>query len=440
MAALVDDPENQRSISSLSHMLNGLPAADVAHLLESSPPQHRQILWDMVDEDLEGDVLGELPDELSAQFLADMDARQVFNMTEGMDDDDIADILQKLPNQITEEVLGAMDAMDRRRLEYVLHYPDDTAGGLMNTDAIMIRPRLTLDVVLRYLRRHSELPPMIENLVVVNRSGRFIGLLPLRTLLVSDPSATVREMMITDVEPINANLSDVEVARLFERNDWVAAPVVDDDGQLLGRITIDDVVDVIREDADHSFMSMAGLDEDEDTFAPVSKATPKRAVWLGINLITAFIAAGVINMFQDTIEKVVALAVLMPIVASMGGIAGTQTLTIMVRGIAMGQIGRSNAGWLINRELMVGLLNSALWASIVALSAALWFDDWNIGIIIAAAMVINLLAAAFSGALVPLVLHRMGIDPALAGGVVLTTVTDVVGFVAFLGLATWFYG
>jgi magnesium transporter len=294
-------------------------------------------------------------------------------------------------------------------------------------------------VVLRYLRRHEEIPEMTDNLIVVNRSDQFIGLLPLRTLLVSDPSASVREMMRTDVDPIPVDTSDTEVARLFERNDWVSAPVVDHDGQLLGRITIDDVVDVIREDAGHSFMSMAGLDEEEDTFAPVYRAAPRRAVWLGINLITAFIAASVINVFQGTIEKVVALAVLMPIVASMGGIAGTQTLTILVRGIAMGQVGKNNKTWLINRELLIGLLNGALWAAVVAVAASLWFDDWTIGLIIAAAMVINLVTAALTGAVVPLLLTRIDIDPALAGGVVLTTVTDVVGFVSFLGLATLFY-
>ena len=229
------------------------------------------------------------------------------------------------------------------------------------------------------------------------------------------------------------------MARLFERNDWVSAPVVDANGKLLGRITIDDVVDVIREDADHSFMSMAGLDEEEDTFAPLSRAAPRRAVWLGVNLITAFIASSVINLFQDTIEKVVALAVLMPIVASMGGIAGTQTLTVLVRGIAMGQVVKTNQAWLINREFLIGLMNGFLWAAVVAVAASLWFDDWNIGIIIAAAMVINLVTAALTGAALPLVMTRANIDPALAGGVVLTTVTDVVGFVSFLGLATLFY-
>lgn len=421
-------------------MLNGLPPADVAHLLESAPPKVRHFLWQMIEVDQEGEVLGELGDELQAQFLIDMDATEVAALTEGLEDDDIADILQQLPDRITREVLNAMDHQDRARLERVMCYADDTAGGLMNTDAITIRARLTMDVVLRYLRRHDEIPAMTDNLIVVNRSDRFVGLLPLRTLLVSDPSATVREMMITDVEPIPVDMPDDEVARLFERNDWVSAPVVDADGILVGRITIDDVVDVIREDADHNLMSMAGLDEDEDTFAPFTRAAPRRAIWLGINLATAFIAASVINLFQGTIEKVVALAVLMPIVASMGGIAGTQTLTVLVRGIALGQVERNNQAWLINRELLIGAGNGLLWALVVAVAASLWFGDSTIGLIIGAAMVINLVTAAFAGALLPLAMTRANIDPAVAGGVVLTTVTDVVGFVSFLGLATLFYG
>ncbi|MEP1470727.1 MAG: magnesium transporter [Halieaceae bacterium] len=420
-------------------MLNGLSPPDVAHLIESSPPRVRHALWKMVEVKREGEVLNELSDELQSHFLGDMDAAEVAQITESMEDDDVADILQQLPDRVTREVLDAMDQQDRARLERVMHFPDDCAGGLMNTDTITIRARLTLEVVLRYLRRHEEIPAMTDNLIVVNRNDQYIGLLPLRTLLVSDPSASVREMMQTDVEPIPVYLPDDEVARLFERNDWVSAPVVDESGKLMGRITIDDVVDVIREDADHSLMSMAGLDEDEDTFAPLMKAAPRRAIWLGVNLITAFIAASVINMFQGTIEKVVALAVLMPIVASMGGVAGTQTLTVLVRGIALGQVTRSNQVYLIIRELMIGALNGMLWAGVVAVAASLWFDDWSIGFIIAAAMVINLVTAGLSGALVPLAMKKLRIDPALAGGVVLTTVTDVVGFVSFLGLATIFY-
>ena len=420
-------------------MLNGLAPGDIAHLLESSTPKFRHILWSLLDADNEAEVLNELSDELRIQFLGDMEAAKVAELMEGLEDDDVADILQQLPDRVTWEVLNSMDLQDRARLEQVMLYPEDTAGGLMNTDTITIRAPLTLDVVLRYLRRHEEIPAMTDNLIVVNRADRFIGLLPLRTLLVSDPTATVREKMVTDVEPIPVSLPDTDVARLFERNDWVSAPVIDEEGRLVGRITIDDVVDVIREDADHSFMSMAGLDEDEDTFAPVFRTAPRRAMWLGINLITAFIAAGVINLFQGTIEKVVALAVLMPIVASMGGIAGTQTLTVLVRGIALGQVGRNNQAWLINREVMVGLLNGVLWALVVAVAASLWFDDWTIGLVIAAALVINLITAAFTGAVLPLLMTRFRIDPALAGGVVLTTVTDVVGFLSFLGLATLFY-
>jgi magnesium transporter len=443
---------SQNTLDKLSHaldsgafvdvrrMLNGLPPADTAHLLESSPPKFRDILWTMVELENQGEVLNELGDELRFQLLSDMEAGKVASLVEGLEDDDVADILQQLPDRVTREVLTSMDQQDRARLERVMLYPEDTAGGLMNTDTITVRAPLTLDVVLRYLRRHEEIPEMTDNLIVVNRSDRFIGLLSLRTLLVSDPSATVREKMDTDVVPIPVDMPDSEVARLFERNDWVSAPVVDREGRLLGRITIDDVVDVIREDADHSLMSMAGLDEDEDTFAPIMRSAPRRAVWRGINLVTAFIASGVINLFQGTIEKVVALAVLMPIVASMGGIAGTQTLTVLVRGIALGQVGRNNQMWLINREVMIGLLNGALWAAVVAVAASLWFDDWNIGMIIAAAMVINLITAGFIGAVLPLLMVRLNIDPALAGSVVLTTVTDVVGFVSFLGLATLFYG
>lgn len=427
------------TFADVKRMLNGLPAADVAHLLESSTPKFRHILWQMVELENEGDVINELGEELRGHFLSDMDAAEVVQITEHLQDDDLADILQQLPDRVTREVLDSMDHRDRARLEQVMTYPDDTAGGLMSTDTITIRPPLTLDVVLRYLRRHNEIPAMTDNLFVVNRNDQFIGLLPLNTLLVSDPSATVREMMVTDIAPIPAWMPDDEVARQFERNDWVSAPVVDDGGRLVGRITIDDVVDVIREDADHSLTSMAGLSDDIDTFAPVMHTASRRAVWLGINLATAFLASSVINLFQDTIEKVVALAVLMPIVASMGGIAGTQTLTVMVRGIALGQVSKNNETWLIKREIAAGALNGMLWASVVAVAASLWFGDWSLGLIIALAMIINLFTAAFTGAALPLLLKRIKIDPALAGGVVLTTVTDVVGFFSFLGLATWFY-
>lgn len=423
----------------VSRMLNGLAPADIAHILESSPPNARLALWKLVDREREGDVLQELSEDIQAAFLSQMNTAEVVQATEGLDSDDIADLLQQLPNQIIREVLAAMSAQDRHRVESVLSYDDDTAGGMMNTDTVTVRPRFTLDVVLRYLRRHDDIPASTDNLFVVNRQDQFLGLLPISKLLTSDPSITVREVMITDEEAISANMHDSEVANLFERHDWVSAPVVDSERKLLGRITIDDVVDVIREDADHSLMSLAGLDEEEDTFAPVLKATPRRAIWLGINLLTAILASSVINIFKDTIDQVVALAVLMPIVASMGGVAGSQTLTVVIRGITLGQIGRNNLSWLVSREFRVGLINGMLWALVMGAIAAWWFDDITIAFIIASAMVINLLTAATAGALIPVTLKSLRIDPALAGGVALTTITDVVGFLSFLGLATYFY-
>ena len=423
----------------VSRMLNGLAAADIAHILESSPPNARLALWKLVDSEREGDVLQELSEDIQAAFLSQMNTAEVVQATEGLDSDDIADLLQQLPDQIIREVLAAMSAQDRHRVESVLSYDDDTAGGLMNTDTVTVRPRFTLDVVLRYLRRHDDIPAATDNLFVVNLQDQFLGLLPISKLLTSDPSITVREVMVTDVEAIAANMHDSEVANLFERHDWISAPVVDGQRKLLGRITIDDVVDVIREDADHSLMSLAGLDEEEDTFAPVLKATPRRAIWLGINLLTAILASSVINLFKDTIDQVVALAVLMPIVASMGGVAGSQTLTVVIRGITLGQIGRNNLSWLVSREFRVGLINAMLWSLVMGAVAAAWFNDITIAFIIAAAMTINLLTAAIAGALIPVTLKILKIDPALAGGVALTTITDVVGFLSFLGLATYFY-
>ena len=423
----------------LQRMLNGLKPAQIAHLLESSPPASRTALWDMLDTEMSGEVLQEVSLDAQAQLLRTMNSSDVAEMTTGLDTDDTVDILQQLPNRVIQEVLSAMSEQDRTRVKEVMSYPEDTAGGLMNTDTITIRARHTLDVVLRYLRRHEELPESTDSLIVINRRGQFVGLLPLRKLLTASPSMSVREVMVTDVDPIPADMADNEVANLFERYDWVSAPVVNGEGVVVGRITIDDVVDVIREDADHSLLGMAGLDEEIDTFATIRRTAPRRALWLGINLITAIVASSVINIFQDTIDKVVALAVLMPIVASMGGVAGSQTLTVVIRGIALGQIGRSNISWLVSREFFVSLINGLLWAAIMAGVAGLWFGDPLISIIIAAAMIINLIAAGVIGALLPITLKQLKIDPALAGSVALTTITDVVGFFAFLGLATYFY-
>lgn len=417
------------------HMLNTLPPPDIADLLESSPPKERAILWELVDDEFEGEVLQELDEDVQRLFLKDMNSQELASLTEGMDVDDVADILQRLPDRITREVLQAMSAQDRQRVETVLTYDEDTAGGMMDTDTITVRPDLTLDVVLRYLRRHDELPEGTDKLFVVNRNDVFLGILPLRKVLTSPVNITVREVMATDVEAIPAAMEDKEVALLFERHDWMSAPVVDDSGKLLGRITIDDVVDVIIEEADHSLLGLAGLSDEEDTFGSVRRTAPRRAIWLGINLMTAIVASIVIKQFDDALEAIVALAILMPIVASMGGVAGSQTLTVVIRGMAQGQVGRSNLGWLLNKEFGVGLLNGLLWAAVMGTAAGLYFEA-NIGWVIAAAMVINLITAALAGALLPVLLKSINIDPALAGSVVLTTITDVVGFLAFLGLAS----
>ena len=435
----IDDALRSETLGDVAGILAEMSPGDVAYLISSSPPDYRDVLLGLLEPDQEAQVVNELPDELRNATLIDRAPEALAEIVGQLDDDDVADILHELPDEVTGQVLAIMDEQYRQRLQTVLSFPDDVAGGLMSTDTITIRADLTLDVVLRYLRRHAEIPTNTDNLIVVNRNDRFVGLLPIGTVLVSDPAVSVREMMITDQEAINAGTPATEVARRFERNDWISAPVVDDSGQLLGRITIDDVVDVIMEEADHSLTSLAGLAE-EDTFAPVWQSAPRRAVWLGLNLVTALLASSVINLFQDTIEKVVALAVLMPIVASMGGIAGTQSLTILIRAMAMGQISDRNQLWLVGRESLVGLLNGLLWAAVIAATASIWFGDMVLGAIIACAMLINLVTAGLTGAGLPILLRRLRIDPALAGGVLVTTITDVVGFLAFLGLATLFYG
>ena len=420
--------------------INALAPVEIARLLAALPAPTRSVVWELIEKEDTGEVLEELPSDIQNQFLQQMDTQDLVELTEGLDADDVVDILQNLPEQVTQEVLQAMSSTDRERVETILPYEEDTAGGLTDPDTITVRPSVSLDVVLRYLRRHDALPPSTDAVYVVNKKDEYLGMLPLSLLLTSDPTLTVRDVMLTDRDAISATVSEQAVANLFEAHDWVSAPVIDDTGKLIGRITIDDVVDVIREDAEHSMLSMAGLGDEEDTFAPVMRTAPRRAVWLGVNLLTAILASAVINLFQDTIDKVVALAVLMPIVASMGGVAGSQTLTVVIRGMSLGQIGSANMRWLLSREFMVGLLNGLVWAGLMGLIAAWWFEDPIIAFIIGAAMIINLITAATVGALLPIGLKAMRIDPALAGGVTLTTVTDVVGFFAFLGMATYFYG
>jgi magnesium transporter len=438
--ASVNELMDSSSVRLLRHMLNDLTPADIADQIESAPPKARRVLWDLVDTEFEGEVIGELSEELRGEILMEMESHEVASLTEGLDPDDVADILQQLPEKVIPEVLQAMTTQDRQRVETVLTYDEDTAGGLMNTDTITVRPDMTLDVVLRYLRRHEEIPQTTDSLFVVNREDTFLGILPLSKLLTSSPNITVREITITKVEAIPADMPDSEVAHLFEKHNWVSAPVINEGNKLLGRITIDDVVDVIMDDADHSLLGLAGLSDEEETFASIRRTAPRRAIWLGVNLMTAILASAVINIFEATIDKVVALAILMPIVASMGGVAGSQTLTVVIRGMALGQISRNNLRWLLSKEFAVGALNGMLWALVMGGIAALWFKDPMIAVIIAAAMVINLIAAALAGAALPVILKACKIDPALAGSVALTTITDVVGFLSFLGLATIVYG
>jgi magnesium transporter len=419
-------------------MVNSLHPAEIASLIESLPPAKREIVWEFVDPELEGDVLIELNEEVRAELIGGMDADELIAATEGMEVDDLADLIGDLPETLNERVLHSMDAQDRERLSAVLAFEQDSAGGLMNLDAVTIRPDVTIETVLRYLRMRAELPERTDRLFVVNRHDKYLGGLDITRLLTEDPESTVGEVMDSSVEGIAPETPAREVAKLFEDRDLVSAAVVSADGLLLGRITIDDVVDVIREEADHSVLSMAGLDEDEDMFAGVARSARRRAVWLGANLATAFLAANVVGLFEATIEKVVALAVLMPIVASMGGIAGSQTLVLIIRGLAVGQVEQANARWLLIREISVGMLNGLFVAGVVGLAAGLWFHDWKIGVIICAALMINLLAAAIAGVGVPLVLKRLGIDPALAGGVILTTFTDCIGFASLLGLGALF--
>ena len=428
------DALDEGALRPAKRMINALHPAEVASLIESMRPSERQILWELVPADDEGDILLELNDEVRAGIIATMDDHEIVAATDGMELDDLADFLTDLPETIIQQVMHSMDQQHQDRLQAVLAYPEDSAGGLMNPDTVTVRPDVSIDVVLRYLRLSGGVPDKTDALFVVNRHDLYLGTLSLTSLLTADTSLAVSEVMDSDPVVLLADTPEAEVAKQFSNRDLLSAAVVDEKGLLLGRITIDDVVDVIREQGEHSLMSMAGLDEDEDMFAPVFISARRRAIWLGVNLATAFLAAWVVGLFQATLEKVVILAVLMPIVASMGGIAGSQTLTLIIRGIALGQVERSNAGWLFNKEIMVGLLNGLMWAGMVAVAVILWFGDWRIGLVIAIALVINLVVAAISGVGIPLLLRRLGIDPALAGSVVLTTLTDVIGFATFLGL------
>ncbi len=421
-------------------LLQNMPAYDLALILESSPNKSRTILWQLIDHDHHGDVLEELNEEVRKGILKNIRPEKLAAVAEGMDVDDLAEVLRTLPDSIYQKVLSSMDSQDRSRVETALSYEEDTAGGIMNTDTITIRPDVSVDVVLRYLRLRGELPEATDSFYVVNRKDHFIGAVSLSSIVTAKPEVVISQLINNEITALNAEMPENEVAQLFERYDWFSAPVVDDDGRLLGRITIDDVVDIIREEAEHSMMSMAGLDDEADTFAPIVKSTQQRSIWLGVNLITALMAVAVSSMFEDILGQLAILAILNTLVPSMGGVAGNQTLTLVIRGIALGHIGDSNAKVLLYKELAVGFLNGIIWALLIATVVAIWKQDFMLGGVIAFAMLMNLTAAGVAGVTIPLMLKRMKIDPALAGSVILTTITDVVGIFAFLGTATLFLG
>lgn len=433
---LLSDALDSGRLGPVRRLINTLAPAEIGNLLESLPPGKREVVWGLVDAEDDGEVLVHVGDEVRESLLADMDPDEIIAAVEDLDIDDLADLVEDLPDTVIDEVLKSMDRENRERLEQVLSYPEDTAGRLMNPDVVTVRADVNVDVVLRYLRLRGELPDHTDHLFVVSRRHQYLGRLSLASLVTHDDSTPINRLIDGEQPAIAVEDSADAVARQFTDHDWISAPVVDDNNILLGRITIDDVVDIIREQAEHQALGAAGLDEDEDLFSPVARAFRRRLTWLGINLGTAFLASSVVGRFEGTIEKIVALAVLMPIVAGMGGNAGTQVLALMVRGLALGQVGASNVRVLLWKELRVALMNGLSLGLVLGVIVFLWFQDLPLSLVIGSALTINLLSAATAGVLVPLTLKRLGFDPALAGGVILTTVTDVMGFLSFLGLAT----
>jgi magnesium transporter len=401
------------------------------------PQSKRQEVWELVKADFDGDVLVEVNDEVRAGLIRDSSTAQLVQAVGELDIDDLADILNDLPDEVITAVLQDMDRQERERLVKVMSYPEDSAGGLLNPNVVTVRPDVSVDVVLRYLRLRGELPEVFDQLFVVDREGKYLGQLKLADILTREPSSQVSELINTETKPIPVEMSARQVAIEFEHHDLVSAPVTDENDYLLGQITIDDVVDVIREESDHMMLTAAGLDEEEDMFAPVVQSARRRWIWLGVNLITTLLAAAVLYAFEPTLDRLVELAILFPVVMSMGGIAGTQTLTLMVRGMATGQVSARNSMAILRKELAVGILNGLVFSIVIAVIAYLWYGNLGLGLVMAIAIVINLVAGALAGALIPVILKKMSIDPALAGGVVLTTVTDVIGIVAFIGLASY---
>jgi len=416
--------------------LKDLHPGEIALLLEAIKPKDRTLIWPGIEMSIQGEVLKEVNEDVQSQLIDEMSVEDLVKATEKLDTDDLADIVPNLPESAVHSLLLTLDYKHRDHLNKVLEYPEDSAGGLMNTDFITVRPDVTISAVIRYLRLLKEMPVDTDQVFVVDRNFTYLGSLLISTLLTEEPEQVIMSLINSDFsKPIHADTDEAEVALLFEQRNLISAPVIDENNQLVGRITIDDVVDVIRDQAEHSVMSMVGLDEDEDVFAPIIQSTMRRSIWLGVNLVTAFIAVYFIGLFEATLQQKIALAILMPVVASMGGIAGTQTLIIVTRGIATGRVTTANIKSLINKEVAVSGLNGVIWSIVIALVTYYWFNDVVLSVVIGLAIIVNLVVAAFSGAFLPLLLTKLKIDPALAGGVILTTITDVIGFVAFLGMA-----
>lgn len=433
---LLSDALDSGRLGPVRRMVNTLSAAEIGNLLESLPPAKRSVVWGLVEPEDDGEVLVHVGDEVRESLIAEMDDDELVAAVEDLDIDDLADLVEDLPDTVIDEILKSMDRENRERLEQVLSYDEDTAGRLMNPEVVTVRADTTIDVVLRYLRLRGELPENTDHLYVVNKRHQLMGWVALQDLVTHEAGTPVNQLIDDELESIHVDDSSEEVARRFSDNDWVSAPVVDGGNVLLGRITIDDVVDIIREQAEHQALSAAGLDEDEDLFSPVSRAFRRRLIWLGINLLTAFLAASVVDRFEGSIEELTALAVLMPIIAGMGGNAGTQVLTLMVRGIALGQIASSNVPTLVWKEVRVAVINGLILGTVLGLVVLLWFKNPALAVVIGIALTANFSFAALGGVFVPVTLKRFGFDPALAGGVILTTITDTLGFLTFLGLAT----
>ncbi|MEY8242837.1 MAG: magnesium transporter [Gammaproteobacteria bacterium] len=438
LGKLISDLERDQ-ITSIQQTLTSLHPSEIARLLESLTPGKRKIIWQLVDQDDEGDVLKELVEDVRQNLIGEMDATELIAATQDMELDDLADLLVDLPETVTEQVITALDRQDQIRLESVMSYDEDTAGGLTNPRIISVRRGITIEVLMRYLKRLNKLPEHTNYIYIVNRNDEYLGALKLVDLFLEDKNKPIETIMDESVKAMLADVDVKQVAIDFQNLDLISMPVIDEKNRLLGQITVDDVVDVIQDQVNSEIFNMAGLDDEDDIFAPVILSTKRRAVWLGMNLITAFVVAGAIGLFQEILQQIVILAVLMPIVASMGGVAGNQTLILVIRGIAMGKIQRSNARKLLVKESSVALLNGLTWSIVVSVLAVVLFQTtWAIGLIVGAAMLLNIFASAIAGVAIPFLLKKMGIDPALAGGVLMITLTDVLGFVTFLGLATLF--